>query len=169
MTPEFIVPERYVLQLARDEMTQQIMEWIQAVTRIPGEFSGKIISSLVVILLLLLLRTIVLKAVWRKTDAFQVRYRWRKISNYVVFFLTILFLGRVWLEVFQSVATFLGLLSAGLALALKDPIVNLAGLGICRLAETVQCGGPYTDRQSRRRCDRYQDFPVYPHGNRRLG
>jgi small-conductance mechanosensitive channel len=108
-------------------MTKQINEWIQAVTRIPGEFSGKIISSLVVILLLLLLRTLVLKAVWHRTDVFQVRYRWRKISNYVVFFLIILFLGRVWLEVFQSVATFLGLLSAGLALALKDPIVNLAG------------------------------------------
>jgi small-conductance mechanosensitive channel len=75
----------------------------------------------------MLLRTLLLKAVWRRTEAFQIRYRWRKFSNYVAFFLAILFLGRVWFEEFQSVATFLGLLSAGLAIALRDPLVNLAG------------------------------------------
>lgn len=36
-------------------------------------------------------------------------------------------MGRVWYEGFQSIATFLGLLSAGLAIALKDLLVNLAG------------------------------------------
>lgn len=41
--------------------------------------------------------------------------------------MAIFFLGRVWFKEFQPIATFLGLLSAGLAIALKDPIVNLAG------------------------------------------
>jgi len=108
-------------------MTQQISELLSAAMNIPGKFSGKLMSSLAVILLLMLLRTLVLKAVWRRTEAFQIRYRWRKFSNYVAFFLALLFLGRVWFEEFQSVATFLGLLSAGLAIALRDPLVNLAG------------------------------------------
>jgi small-conductance mechanosensitive channel len=38
-----------------------------------------------------------------------------------------LLVGRVLSEGFQSVATFLGLLTAGLAIALKDPLVNLVG------------------------------------------
>jgi small-conductance mechanosensitive channel len=35
----------------------------------------------------------------------------------------------MWLEGIQSIATFLGLLSAGLAVALRDPVVNLVGWG----------------------------------------
>ena len=108
-------------------MKQQLFDWLQTAIKIPAEFSGKLLSSLAVILLLLLIRMLVLKAVWRRTESFQVRYHWRKFSNYVAFFLAIIFLGRVWFEEFQSVATFFGLLSAGLAIALRDPIVNLAG------------------------------------------
>lgn len=108
-------------------MKQQINEWLQTAIEIPADFSGKLLSSFVVILLILFVRALVMKAVWRRTEVFQVRYQWRKTSNYVAFFLAILFLGRVWFQEFQSVATFLGLLSAGLAIALKDPIVNLAG------------------------------------------
>lgn len=106
---------------------QQFSEWFHAVLKYPGEFPGKFLSSLVALVILLVTRQLILKAVWRKTEVFQVRYRWRKISTYVVFFLAILFLGRVWFEEFQSVATFLGLLSAGIAIALKDPLGNLAG------------------------------------------
>jgi small-conductance mechanosensitive channel len=35
--------------------------------------------------------------------------------------------GRIWLESFGSLATILGLLSAGVAVALKEPLLNLAG------------------------------------------
>jgi small-conductance mechanosensitive channel len=108
-------------------MEQQISDWLQTTIKIPAEFPGKLLSSLVVILLLVFIRWLILKGVWRRTESVQVRYHWRKISNYVAFFLAILFLGRVWFEEFQSVATFFGLLSAGLAIALRDPIVNLAG------------------------------------------
>jgi small-conductance mechanosensitive channel len=41
--------------------------------------------------------------------------------------LTVLLAGRVLFEGFHGAATFLGLLSAGLAIALKDPLVNLVG------------------------------------------
>jgi small-conductance mechanosensitive channel len=42
-------------------------------------------------------------------------------------FIGILLVGRLWFKGFQSVATFLGLLSAGLAIALKDIVGNIAG------------------------------------------
>ena len=57
----------------------------------------------------------------------QVRYQWRRISGYAAFVLTVMLVGRVCIEGFHNAATFLGLLTAGLAIALKDPLVNLVG------------------------------------------
>jgi small-conductance mechanosensitive channel len=88
---------------------------------------GKLITSLACLLVLWLFRWLVLKGVWRRTENSRTRYQWRKISNYVVSVLAFLLLGRVWLSEFESVATYLGLLSAGLAIAMKDPLVNVAG------------------------------------------
>ena len=56
-----------------------------------------------------------------------VLYRWRKTSSSIAFFLGLFVIGRTWFEGFQSISTFLGLVSAGIAIALRDPIVNLAG------------------------------------------
>ena len=41
--------------------------------------------------------------------------------------LAVLIIGTIWIDEFHSFATFFGLISAGVAVALKDPIVNLAG------------------------------------------
>ena len=57
----------------------------------------------------------------------KIRYRWRKLSAYIAFTLIALQIGRIWIKGFQSVATFLGLLSAGLAIASKNLLGNLAG------------------------------------------
>lgn len=54
-------------------------------------------------------------------------YRWRRTSSYVATVIGLMLVGRIWFEGIQSIATFLGLFSAGLAFALQAPIVNLAG------------------------------------------
>lgn len=54
------------------------------------------------------------------------RYRWKKITNYIIFFVVILLLMLLWLEKFK-LGTFLGLSGAGLAIALRDPLTNLVG------------------------------------------
>ncbi|MFH1038340.1 MAG: mechanosensitive ion channel domain-containing protein [PVC group bacterium] len=87
----------------------------------------KIVISLAAVLVLWLLRWILLRVVQGRTENVRARYYWRKTSGYVILALSGLVIGGVWLKAFQSLATFLGLLSAGLAIALKDPLVNLAG------------------------------------------
>jgi small-conductance mechanosensitive channel len=62
-----------------------------------------------------------------RVENVQTRYRVRKISGYIIFLIGILVVGRIWVEGFQSLATYLGIVSAGLAIALRDPIVNLVG------------------------------------------
>ena len=55
------------------------------------------------------------------------RYQWRKIISTAVAVFGIIIVGRLWYEGVQSIATYLGLLSAGIAIALKDLIANFAG------------------------------------------
>ncbi|MGY8778909.1 MAG: mechanosensitive ion channel domain-containing protein, partial [Longimicrobiales bacterium] len=50
-----------------------------------------------------------------------------KASANVAFAIAALFLTQVWFTALRSVGTFLGLLSAGLAISLKDLVADLAG------------------------------------------
>ncbi len=87
----------------------------------------KIINSAIVVLLLILLRIFVIKIVWRKTEDVRLRYIWGKTLSYTVSILGLLLLSNIWFQGLHNLGTFFGLLSAGLALTLKDPVVNMAG------------------------------------------
>jgi small-conductance mechanosensitive channel len=63
----------------------------------------------------------------RRTDDISTLYRWRKVSEYTALILGLYLISRVWFTGSQSIATYLGLLSAGLAIALQDPIANFVG------------------------------------------
>ncbi len=85
-----------------------------------------LLTSLVIILALTLLRWVLLFVVRRRTPDVRLRYHWRKITAYVAVAFGVFLVGRVWFEGLTSVATFLGLVGAGLAVALKDPVSNFA-------------------------------------------
>lgn len=89
----------------------------------------KIIWSLVLVLALLVLRRLVLRLADPRLEDNRTRYQWAKWSAYTTFLLSLLFLGWIWLEGtgFRQIGTFLGLVTAGLALALRDLVANLAG------------------------------------------
>jgi len=87
----------------------------------------QVIESLAVILVLWLIRFIAIRIVNRNVESTSARYKWRKNLTYFTVFLGILIIGRIWFEGLHSVATFLGLLSAGLAIALRDPVTDFAG------------------------------------------
>jgi len=72
------------------------------------------------------LRWAVLKAVHRRVSDLHARYRWHKGVAYVLVLLGAVLAARIWLVDFAGLATYLGLLSAGLAIAPKDPLANLA-------------------------------------------
>ena len=85
------------------------------------------IASLLIIILLWLLRFVILRVVARRSEDVRVLYSWRKISTYITVILGLFILGRIWFAGFGALTTYLGLLSAGVAIALRDPLVNLAG------------------------------------------
>jgi small-conductance mechanosensitive channel len=105
----------------------KITKWIQEFSGLSPELQERIFTSLIVIILLWLIRTIVIRIVWRKTEDPYVRYRWRKSTIYLVVVIGLLIVGRIWFAGIQSIATFLGLLTAGLAIALQDLVKSVAG------------------------------------------
>jgi len=106
---------------------KNLMEWIQETIGLSPEVQIKIFTSLVIALVLRILYSLIIKIVWRRTENIRTRYTWRKTSGYVVIVLGVFLIGRLWFSGFQSIATYLGLLSAGIAIALKDVVLNFAG------------------------------------------
>lgn len=104
-----------------------ISQWIQENLGISDETETRIVASVITLVAIWLLRYLVMALVSRRVTDMRLRYRIQKSSRYIAGFFAVLVVGRVWFEGIQSLATFLGLLTAGLAIALKDPITNLAG------------------------------------------
>ena len=106
---------------------EAIISWISENLGITSHTQARILASLLICAALWTIRFLVLRAVWKRTEDVRTRYMAGKIVSYTTVFVGILLVGRLWLQGLHSVATFLGLLSAGLAVALRDPVTNLAG------------------------------------------
>lgn len=102
-----------------------MLEWIQSNFGISHDVQLKLFASVLIILIIGAIRSAIVKLFISKIDDLNQRYQWRKISLYIAVFIIILFLLSTWLGFIGSVGTFLGLVSAGIAIALKDPLVNI--------------------------------------------
>lgn len=93
-----------------------------------NEFQRDLLTSLAIILLLWLVRWLILRLIHRRyASNARTLYNLRKTVEYASVVLGILLVGRLWLEGIGTLVTYLGLLSAGIAIALQDLIVALAG------------------------------------------
>ena len=104
-----------------------VTKWIQENWGVSNEIQVKVLFSIMVILVLWLLRFLLLKIVFRRVTDPRDRYFWRSGVKNTSAVLLVLTIGAIWVDQFGSLATFLGLVTAGLAIALQDPLVNLAG------------------------------------------
>ncbi len=108
---------------------RKLTTWIHDFLGLSYGLQTRLLASLIAVLLLVLIHKLVIKLIYRRRKDVRVRYRWRKTSAYITFGVGVILVGQIWFEGVQSLSTYLGLLSAGLAIALKDPLVNLAGWG----------------------------------------
>jgi small-conductance mechanosensitive channel len=92
------------------------------------EVRWNIFQTVLIILVLWLIKKIAYQIIGKSPDAEMRRlFHWRKTIEYTLVFVGLLLIGNIWIRNFQSITTFLGLLSAGIAIALKDIFVNIAG------------------------------------------
>lgn len=117
-------------------MTELIEKYLGMST----ELQNQLLISVFIIFVMWLILRLTLKFVVNKIDDLPVRYQWKKFTTYIAVALSILFLSQVWLGAFGSLGTFLGLLSAGLAIALKDLLVNMVGWAFILIRKPFKVG-----------------------------
>lgn len=105
----------------------QLFEIIKTASGLSPAMQVKIFNSIVIIFVLWLFRVVLGRLVYRKSEDIKSRYVWRKTLTYVTVLIGFIMIGSVWFRGFKELGTYLGLLSAGLAIALKDPLTNIAG------------------------------------------
>ncbi len=105
----------------------QIPKFEDAVSALEGELISKLILSVSIIVILWILRSISLKLISKYAKSPRIKFNAKKITLNITFIFGLFWILSVWVNEFQSLFTFLGLISAGVAVALKDPIVNIFG------------------------------------------
>jgi len=88
---------------------------------------GRLVATFTVVVGLAVIRLAIQAFSARRIRDPRARYLWRKTTTYVTVTVGLFLLGAIWLRGFGDLATYFGLLSAGVAVALRDWITNLFG------------------------------------------
>jgi small-conductance mechanosensitive channel len=129
-TPFALAQDTSALEQAQevaDSAVTDVSTAIQQWTNLDPSTQFSLLKSVVLIVAVLMIRALVLRVMRSRVEDVRTRYKWRKTITYISVVVGVLLVGRVWSEGVGELATFLGLLSAGLAIALRDPIVNMGG------------------------------------------
>lgn len=104
-----------------------LSQWLSDIAGLDSTTQRQLLQSAIIVGVLVLVRMALVATSHRRTTDVSARYRWRKTITYVTVGTGMVLVGRIWFEGVGSLVTFFGLLSAGLAIALKDLVANLAG------------------------------------------
>lgn len=99
-------------------------QWIYDYLGMSHSFQYKVVATVVVWLLLYILRRLLTHFLLRNVEDVKTSYNWHKSLKYTSNFLFVVIISPIWFVELQSMGTFLGLMTAGLAIALKEPISN---------------------------------------------
>ena len=92
-----------------------------------SSIQAKIIATLLAIFLIVALRKSIINLFILRLEDAKIRYNWLRVTTYASVGFGIIIVGQIWLDGIGSIVTYLGLVSAGIAIALKDPITNVTG------------------------------------------
>lgn len=104
-----------------------IFDWIGADGLISGEGLRQLVISVLVVVFLIIGRYLIMKGVKSQSKDVRLVYKWGKGTAYLAVTIGIILILMIWIAEVGSIGTFLGLVSAGMAVALSDTLINIAG------------------------------------------
>ena len=109
-------------------MLETVVAWLRLHAGLETELQWRLVLSTAALAGLVLLRILLLRLLrWRINGDDLHYYHWRKGVEISFFLMGSLLLARLWLTATAGAATYLGLITAGLTIALQDPLTNLVG------------------------------------------
>ena len=104
-----------------------IRQWLEDNLHISHSLENKILSTLFIVILLFLIQALTLKIAQEKVESHKARYIWQKAFGYITTFIAVVLLGNIWINDIKSLQTVVGFFLAGVAIALKDLVMDIAG------------------------------------------
>ncbi|MTI61689.1 MAG: mechanosensitive ion channel [Firmicutes bacterium] len=101
--------------------------WLQELSELLYNSRYQLLYFVLLILIISLLKWLVNKFINNNVKDITIRYKWRKITTYLSFIIALALILPIWLKGFESFLTYLGLSTAGLAIALRDLIASFIG------------------------------------------
>jgi small-conductance mechanosensitive channel len=92
-----------------------------------GEIAFQVIWSLIMIVTLLLVQKAIVRLLDKRVSDPGSRYRWHKMLRYAIWAVIAVIVAAIWFDGVSGLATVIAIIAAGLAIALRDPIVDLGG------------------------------------------
>lgn len=104
-----------------------LVDRIGAALGIQADTVWRIVGTIVVLLLWFGVGRLARRVLARAMDDSAARFQMTRVTGYVVGAIALIVVARLWIQGIAGLATYLGLVSAGIAIALQDPVTNLAG------------------------------------------
>jgi small-conductance mechanosensitive channel len=115
------------MQLKGIFMINDFIIFIEDKLGISADMQFNIFKTIIAVLVVYLLNFITMRIIRRETKDRKTLFMWGKTLSYLRVILLLIIFGKIWLMNFEYLSTYLGLLSAGIAIALKDIIANFVG------------------------------------------
>lgn len=109
------------------ELWQHISDWVESYLGITQVFLARLAQTLGILIFYFIARKILSNVLVGPVADAHKKFVFKKSVYYVLGILTVLGLIVIWLGGVSGVAAYLGVVSAGFAIAFQDPLVNLAG------------------------------------------
>lgn len=105
----------------------------------PEQWQARLIVTVSVLAAAFIIRLIVLRIVRRRVDDTEIWYRTQKLTSYGGTFVVVIVISFVWFQV-SNIGAWIGVVSAGIAIALADILRNFAGWGYILLRRPFKIG-----------------------------
>jgi small-conductance mechanosensitive channel len=127
----------------------ELSDWCAARLGLDPETFGRFAVTLGVLLFFTVMQRVVARTLARTVSDPAVRYGANKVIGYALGLLAVVVIARIWIQDGGNVVTYLGIVSAGLAIALQEPIANLFGFAFILWRRPFEVGdrieiGPHT-------------------------
>lgn len=105
----------------------------------PREWDDRLYVTIAIVLVAIIVRLVILRVVRRRVDDPEIWYRTQKLSSYGGTMLVLFAVAFIWLST-SNFGAWVGLASAGIAIALSDVLRNFVGWGYILLRRPFKIG-----------------------------